>query len=79
MRAENPAAIEGLLDLGICALLQALTDRPFRGGVVLRLHGAQCSDHVLGTRERAREQSLIDESQLEQAGCVHGGLMCAAF
>ena len=48
VRAQDPAGIVGLLDLGIRGALQAQAQGPLGGGEVLGLHRAQPGHHLAG-------------------------------
>jgi hypothetical protein len=67
--AQDPPVVESLLDLRIeGALLHPERDPPARGGVLLRLDGAEPADDVGGAAETGAGDPLISQSRVGDGG-----------
>ena len=69
MRAQDVAAIEGCVDVGVDSAADALAESPLGRGIVLRLDGAKPSD-CLGDRwERLADQVVRPEPSSDETAC----------
>ena len=71
VRAEDAPVVEGALDAGVGrAIRHPQRERPFRGGIVLRLHSTEPRDQVREVTRSLPREALILES-LEGDSLMH--------
>ena len=71
--AEDRAAAERVLDIGVGAVAGSLRDRPLHAQVVLRLDRAQAGDDRFWAHRTAADQPLIAQAAVDQVREVSGG------